>query len=105
MVVFERLNKVQIEEITKLQLNLLKDILSEQKINIEISSKVVSWIVKKGFDPIYGARPIKRAIQKSIKDSIAQYILENQESSISNLFIDLSDNKIKIINDQNIKAA
>ena len=105
MVVFERLNKVQIEEITKLQLNLLKDILSEQKINIEISSKVVSWIVKKGFDPIYGARPIKRAIQKSIKDSIAQYILENQESSISNLFIDLLDNKIKIINDQNIKAA
>lgn len=61
------MNNEQVEKITSLQINQLRKVLLEQKIELDVSDSAIQWIAKSGFDPIYGARPIKRAIQKKFQ--------------------------------------
>jgi len=94
IIVFDRLNNKQIEKIASLQIDQLRKILLEQKIELEISEGAIQWIAKSGFDPIYGARPIKRAIQKEISNPIANFILENNNEDLNRVFVDYKDNKL-----------
>ena len=66
IVIFNSLDKDEIKKIVEIQLQYLQDRLIEKKISISFSDKIKSLIVDKGFDPIFGARPIKRTIQKMI---------------------------------------
>ena len=96
IIVFDRLNNEQVEKITSLQIDQLRKVLLEQKIELEVSESAIQWIAKSGFDPIYGARPIKRAIQKEISNPIANFILENNNEELNKVFVDYKDNKLMV---------
>ncbi len=76
IVFFNRLDKEQIEHIVKLQLAELKKRLEERKIGLDLSAKAVAALSKEGFDPLYGARPLKRLIEQKIQNELALSMLK-----------------------------
>jgi len=78
IVVFERLSHDRIIEIAKIQIGRLKDRLAQKGIGIEVNEKAMGLISKEGFDEVYGARPLKRVIQKNIEDNVAKLLLEGR---------------------------
>jgi ATP-dependent Clp protease ATP-binding subunit ClpB len=75
VVVFEPLGKEQIAGIADIQLNRLRQRLAERDLNLELSGEAVEKLIAVGYDPVYGARPLKRAIQRWIENPLAQRIL------------------------------
>lgn len=90
LVTFNSLGEAEIREIIKIELKKVENLLNERGIEISIESGVVDWLFLNGFDPAYGARPIKRLIERSIKDPIAKKILSGSERSFSISSSDLS---------------
>jgi ATP-dependent Clp protease ATP-binding subunit ClpB len=76
IIVFNPLNQKVIEEITKLQLEKIKERIREKGIEIEFSDEVIKYIARIGFDVVYGARPIKRTIQREIINKLAIRLLK-----------------------------
>ncbi len=77
-VVFHPLVAEQIKKIAKIQIEALADRLIEQELNLTINEEALSLVSAAGFDPIFGARPLKRAIQQGIENPLAQKILGNE---------------------------
>ena len=78
MVVFQTLTKAQVAEICALQIGILSQRLDEQNISIRIDPSAVDALVNEGYDPVYGARPLKRVIQKQIENPLAERLLAGQ---------------------------
>ena len=78
VVVFHPLGREQIANIANIQLDLLKRRLSERELGLEMSDEVMAVLADAGFDPVYGARPLKRAIQQHIENPLAQLVLEGR---------------------------
>lgn len=76
-VVFNPLSPKEILEITKLQLGRVTERMRENEITLQVSEDVVNYFAKKGFDPIFGARPLKRLIEEELVDEIALLIIDN----------------------------
>jgi len=74
-VVFHPLGRDQIHAITKIQITLLRERLREKQMGIELSDAALNLVSEAGYDPVYGARPLKRAIQNGIENKLAQKIL------------------------------
>ncbi len=75
IVLFERLSRAHMTDIVDIQLGILARRLAERKITLEVSDEAKVWLGDKGYDPVYGARPLKRVIQKSVQDPLAELIL------------------------------
>ena len=78
VVIFEPLARDQIAGITEIQLGRLRSRLVERELKLELSSEALDKLIAVGYDPVYGARPIKRAIQRWIENPLAQLILSGQ---------------------------
>jgi ATP-dependent Clp protease ATP-binding subunit ClpB len=78
IIIFDRLSETDLKRIVEIQLSRLTKRLEQQKIRLELSDKAKAFIAGKGYDPVYGARPIKRAIQKFILDPLSLDILEGK---------------------------
>ncbi|MFT5171987.1 MAG: ATP-dependent Clp protease ATP-binding subunit ClpB [Gammaproteobacteria bacterium] len=78
VVVFHPLGREQIRAITAIQISYLSARLAEQSIELELSDEALDRLGEAGFDPVYGARPLKRAIQKQLENPLAQAILSGQ---------------------------
>ncbi|MDD0974255.1 ATP-dependent chaperone ClpB [Pseudomonas fontis] len=78
VVVFEPLGREQIAGITQIQLGRLRSRLAERDLSLELSAEALDKLVAVGYDPVYGARPLKRAIQRWIENPLAQMILSGQ---------------------------
>ncbi|MCX8042768.1 MAG: ATP-dependent chaperone ClpB [Desulfobacterota bacterium] len=76
IIIFNNLSHEHLKKIVEIQLGLLKKRLAERKLTIELTDRAVEFIVSHGYDPVYGARPLKRAIQRHIQDPLALHILE-----------------------------
>lgn len=76
LIIFHGLNKEELREIVGLQLIRLEKLLAEQNISIELTPEAQDYIVNVGYDPTYGARPLKRAIQRELENPLATKILE-----------------------------
>ena len=103
IIVFHMLNKDEIKKIVGL---LLKEFVNRCKtqmnIEVKIRDSVKELIAKEGFDPKYGARPLKRAIQNKIEDAMAEEILEGKIKTGDQVLVGLSKQKIKfMVNVQN----
>jgi ATP-dependent Clp protease ATP-binding subunit ClpB len=94
IVFFEALGEKEIEQITQLQIRRVVDRLEEQGIDLEVSPEVEKKIAKEGFDPVYGARPIKRAIQDLILDELSLQIIEGKVKKGDKVRARLSGNSI-----------
>ena len=75
IVMFKPLNKSEISSIVKLQLDDLRRRLAEQELSLEIGNGAMEWLIEKGYDPLYGARPVKRTIQREIETPVARLIV------------------------------
>ena len=93
---FSKLGKSHIAKIVEIQLKNLSKKLSNNNIGIEWTSKVNNLLALTGFDPEYGARPIKREIRNVIEDRISELIITNKIKDGKNLLVDVVDNKINI---------
>ena len=91
IILFNVLDRQAVSEIVKLQLHRFSALLKERGFDISFDHNVIKWIANKGFDPVYGARTIKRAIQKYIQDPLAEKMINNQLTSAKEI-------KAKIIN-------
>jgi len=78
IIVFHQLNREHISEIIDILLSGLSKRLEEKEINVELSKNAREFLIDKGYDPIYGARPLKRALQKFIEDPLAEELLSNR---------------------------
>ena len=93
---FSKLGKSHINKIVEIQLNYLRKRLSINNIFIEWTSEVNNLLALNGYDPEYGARPIKREIRNVIEDKISELIIHNKVEDGKTLFVDVVDNKIDI---------
>ncbi|CAH1659948.1 MULTISPECIES: ATP-dependent chaperone ClpB [unclassified Chelatococcus] len=75
IILFHRLKKEQMGAIVDIQLKRLAKLLEERKITLELDESAREWLADKGYDPAYGARPLKRVIQKNVQDPLAELIL------------------------------
>jgi len=87
VVVFNELDKNEIEKIVNIEIKKFISRLSEIEYKIQIDSKAISFLAKKGFHKEYGARPVKRAIQKFIEDEVAKMIVKNKIKKNDNIVI------------------
>ena len=77
-VLFTPLGKEQIAAIVRLQLEDLRARLAEQELALEVDDRAVAWLAEQGFDPVYGARPVKRAIQRELETPLARKIVAGE---------------------------
>jgi len=94
IVVFHPLDKAQIREIAKIQLRGLERRLAERGIGIELSDAALALLGNVGFDPVYGARPLKRAIQAQIENPLASRILSGEFGSGDVVRVDAEGGKL-----------
>ena len=78
VVVFDPLGREQIAGIAEIQLGRLRKRLAERELSLELSQEAMDKLIAVGYDPVYGARPLKRAIQRWIENPLAQQILAGQ---------------------------
>jgi len=91
---FEPLKKDTLLKVVDLQLNRLRERLEAKGISIEINDNVLSLITDLGYNPSYGARPLKRVIQKELESEIAKYILQGKYKEGSTIKIDNKESKL-----------
>ncbi len=97
-VLFRPLGLPQIEAIVRLQLEDLRLRLAEQELKLAVTDKAVKWIAKTGFDPVYGARPLKRAIQREIETPVARRIVGNEIAPGATVSVDATASELRITN-------
>ncbi len=78
IILFHRLKRDQMSRIVDIQLRRLSKLLEERKITLALDPAAREWLADKGYDPAYGARPLKRAIQKAVQDPLAELILSGK---------------------------
>jgi ATP-dependent Clp protease ATP-binding subunit ClpB len=80
IILFHRLKREHMGKIVDIQMERLAKLLADRKITLKLDDKAKDWLGEKGYDPAYGARPLKRAIQKYVQDPLAEMILEGKIS-------------------------
>merc|ERR1712146_769771 len=96
IVVFRKLTKMDIKKIAYIMLEGLKQRLLSKAYNLLLSEDIIDQIIEEGFNPIYGARPLRRVIRNRLEDSLAAEILEKNIESGSTIWIDYKDGKYNI---------
>ncbi len=96
IIVFQSLDEDELKEIVELLLEELRKRIEENEYEMEISEKARELIIKEGYNPAYGARPIKRAIQKLVEDSISEEILKRTVEAGDRIIVDSDGEKIII---------
>ena len=91
---FHALSQVQIEGIARIQLKSLDRRLAQMDIKLEVSAAAIAEMAKAGYDPVFGARPLKRAIQSQIENPLSRRILEGGFGPKSVVPVDVRDGQI-----------
>lgn len=94
IIMFAPLKKSEIVDIVRLQFNGVKKMLENNGIAIEITDKAVEWLAEAGYDPQFGARPVKRVIQRTLLNDLSKQILAEEVSKDSRIMVDVKDDKI-----------
>ncbi len=94
IIMFAPLSKEDIKNIVELQLNALKKMLTKQHITLEATQEAIDYLAKKGYDPQYGARPVKRLIQKEVLNSLSKELLAGKIKSESIVLLDSFDDEL-----------
>ena len=91
IILFHRLKRANMSAIVDIQMERLKKLVAERKIEIELSDAARTLLADKGYDPAYGARPLKRVIQKSVQDPLAEEILAGDVKDGDTVKVDVKD--------------
>lgn len=96
IIVFDRLSEENIEDIARLMLKSLKTRLGANDIEVSFADEAVRKIAKSGFDAVYGARPLRRAIQNEIEDMLSEEIIDGNIKGGDNVTVDVKDGKFAV---------
>jgi len=94
VIVFKQLTPEQMRQIVDLMISRVRKQLLAQDILLEVSTKALDFLAEQGFDPSYGARPLRRAIQQHIEDPLAQEILARSFKQGDTILADVADGEI-----------
>ena len=100
IIMFEPLTEDDIRKILELQISQLRKLLESKGISIEFSEAAISSLAKRGYDPAYGARPIKRLLQKELINSLATALIKGEIDKEKPIYVDLDGGKIKFTSRQ-----
>jgi ATP-dependent Clp protease ATP-binding subunit ClpB len=78
IILFNRLSRKDMTSIVEIQLQRLQDLLADRKLALDLDTKAKEWLAETGYDPVYGARPLKRVIQRELQNPLATMILEGR---------------------------
>jgi ATP-dependent Clp protease ATP-binding subunit ClpB len=92
VIMFEPLNRDNVTEIVKIQFKQIQKHLLEQQVNIRITDEAVNWLAELGYDPQFGARPVKRVIQKQVLNELSKQILAGKINKEKEIILDVFDN-------------
>jgi len=98
IIMFTPLNRDEIHDIVKLQFKQVQQTLAEMGVTIEASDEALDWLAQLGYDPQFGARPLKRVIQKKILNELSKQILAGTVDKDSVIKIDMFDNQFVFLN-------
>jgi ATP-dependent Clp protease ATP-binding subunit ClpB len=96
IILFHRLRREDMSEIVDIQLKRLNRLLEDRKIGLSLDPKARQWLADKGYDPTYGARPLKRVIQKWVQDPLAQMLLAGELADGSTIKLGASQGRLTI---------
>jgi ATP-dependent Clp protease ATP-binding subunit ClpB len=96
VILFSRLDRAQLRQIVDIQLRGVRDRLAARKLRLHVSERAIDALAAEGYDPTYGARPLKRVIQRRLQDPIAMAILEGKFNEGDSVDVDASDGQITI---------
>jgi len=96
IILFSRLDRTQLRQIVAIQLRGVRDRLAARKLTLQVTETAVDALAEEGYDPTYGARPLKRVIQRRLQDPIAMAILEGRFSEGATILVDASNGQITI---------
>lgn len=94
IIMFSPLSKEQMMEIVTLQMKEIQERLQEHKINIILTDEAQKWLAEIGYDPLFGARPLKRALQKHIESPLSTQLLSGEFKEGDTVLVDVKDEKI-----------
>ena len=97
IIVFDRLTEDETKEIAKLMLNSLSKRLAENEITVSFDDNAITKIAEEGFDKLYGARPLRRAIQNKIEDMLSEKIIDGEVKSGDNITVGVKDDEFTVI--------
>ena len=104
IILFHRLKREQMAKIVDIQMSRLAKLLADRKLTVELDDHAKEWLGQKGYDPAYGARPLKRVIQKYVQDPLAELILQGKIHEGETVRI-TADKGGLVINGQAVKQA
>ena len=96
IIIFNKLGKEAIEKIASIMLNEFADKLKQREITVKIDKSIIEYIVKVGFDDVYGARPLKRAVQSKVEDKFAEELLDGKIKDKDKITLKAKDNNVII---------
>ena len=105
IVVFHPLAKEQLRQIVDIQLRRLKERLSERKIDIELTDKARDYFAERGYDPVYGARPLRRMIQRELETSLGRKLLSGEVRDGSKVIVDAGPSGLQFRSERAAAAA
>ncbi|MEE8099167.1 MAG: ATP-dependent chaperone ClpB [Hyphomicrobium sp.] len=104
IILFHRLQRADMGKIVDIQMGRLQRLLADRKITIELNDQARSWIANRGYDPAYGARPLKRVIQRHMQDPLAEQILAGRIKDGETVKVTVRDGDLAL-NGEPVKAA
>jgi ATP-dependent Clp protease ATP-binding subunit ClpB len=103
IILFHRLTRTNMDRIVDIQIGRLQTLLADRKITVTLDDKARHWLGNAGYDPVYGARPLKRVIQRRLQDPLAQMILEGKVGEGAIVTVSASKSGL-VINGQEFSA-
>ncbi|MBX3059296.1 MAG: AAA family ATPase, partial [Anaerolineae bacterium] len=94
IVIFHRLHKEQLREIAQIQLNQVRDLLDRRNVSITLTTAATDLLIEEGYDPVYGARPLKRVLQKRVVDPLALQLIQGQVRDGDHVLVDMADGEL-----------
>ncbi len=99
IVVFEGLGVKQIQGIVRVQIKELQKLLTSKQLSLTLSDDAYAWLAEKGYDPDFGARPLKRLIQRELQNAIANHILSGDVKPGTNLVVSVDGEHLRVLSD------
>jgi len=99
-VIFHRLGLMQVRQIVGIQLGYLQRRLGAKKLDLTVTDRVREYLAREGFDPIYGARPLKRAIQRLLQDPLARRLLDGELQEGDRILADIQGGEIVLTREE-----
>ena len=94
LIIFHTLNRSELRQIVGIQIKRIEQLLGDRKIKIELTAATQTYLAEVGYDPVYGARPLKRAIQRELQNPLATKILENSFVEGDTILVDCVDDAL-----------